>query len=88
VRSGRAALVKIHQEDGEPVPAGAVVQIQGDKEEMFVGRRGEAFVTGLQAQNEMLVRWREGRCTFSLPLPPAANDDVLRVGPVTCRRAR
>jgi len=88
VRSGRAALVKIHQEDGEPVPAGAVVQIQGDKEEMFVGRRGEAFVTGLQPRNEMQVRWREGRCTFTLSLPPAANDDVLRVGPVTCRRAR
>lgn len=88
VRSGRAALVKIHQENGEPVPAGAVVQLPGEKEEIFVGRRGEAFVTGLQAQNELHVRWREGSCSFSLALPPAANDDVLRLGPVTCRRSR
>jgi outer membrane usher protein len=87
VRSGRAALVKIHQDNGEPVPAGAVVQIRGDKEEMYVGRRGEAFVTGLQPNNELLVRWRGGRCSFALALPPAANDEVLRLGPVTCRRS-
>ena len=87
VRSGRAALVKIHQEGGEPVPAGAVVRIAGQKEEAYVGRRGEAFVTGLQPSNELQVRWREGSCAFTLALP-AANDDVLRLGPVTCRRSR
>jgi outer membrane usher protein len=85
VRSGRAALVKIQQENGEPMPAGALVQIQGDKQEFYVGRRGEAFVTGLQAGNELLVRHQAMRCGFRLDLP-AANDDVLRVGPVTCRR--
>jgi outer membrane usher protein len=87
VRSGRAALVKIHQEDGEPVPAGAVVRIQGQKDEVYVGRRGEAFVTGLQPANELQVRWRDGGCGFRLVLP-AANDEVLRLGPVTCRRGR
>jgi len=87
VRSGRAALVKIHQEDGEPVPAGAVVRIQGQKDEVYVGRRGEAFVTGLQPANELRVRWRDGGCGFRLVLP-AANDEVLRLGPVTCRRSR
>lgn len=87
VRSGRAALVKIHQENGEPVPAGAAVQVQGEKEPVYVGRRGEAFVTGLQPTNELVVRWREGSCGFQLTLP-AANDEVLRLGPVTCRRNR
>lgn len=87
VRSGRAALVKIHDEAGEPVPAGAVVQIKGQKEEAFVGRRGEAFITGMQDRNELLVRWKGSSCAFSLALP-AANDEVLRVGPVTCRSIR
>lgn len=87
VRSGRAALVKIHQEDGEPVPAGAVVSVQGQPGEVFVGRRGEAFVTGLQPRNELAARWPGGRCGFALALP-AANDEVLRLGPVTCRRSR
>ena len=85
VRSGRAAVVKIHQDNGEPVPAGAVVQIAGQKEETFVGRRGEAFITGLQPANDLRVRWRDGRCAFRLALP-AANDEVLRLGPLTCRR--
>lgn len=85
VRSGRAALVKIHQENGEPVPAGALVRIKGEKDEAFVGRRGEAFITGLQPANELQVRWREGACALRLELP-SANDEVLRLGPVTCRR--
>lgn len=86
VRGGRAAVVKIHQEDGEPVPAGAVLRVRGQPEEVFVGRRGEAFVSGLQPANEVDVRWRGGACAFSLALPAAANDEILRLGPVTCRR--
>lgn len=84
VRSGRAALVKIHDEKGEPVPAGAVVTVQGQAEEFYVGRRGEAFVTGLPDASTLRVRSRAGECTFPLQLP-AANDEVLRLGPVTCR---
>ncbi|HEY0823663.1 MAG TPA: fimbria/pilus outer membrane usher protein [Ramlibacter sp.] len=87
VRGGRAALVKIHQEDGEPVPPGAVVLVQGQQEENFVGRRGEAFLTGLEPANELQVRWRGGACSLALALP-AANDEILRIGPVTCRRKR
>jgi outer membrane usher protein len=88
VRSGRAAVLRIVQEDGEPVPPGATVNVQGQKEDVYVGRRGEAFVTGLQPANDLAVRWSSGSCTFPLTLPPAANDDVLRIGPVTCRRSR
>jgi outer membrane usher protein len=86
VRAGRAAVVKIHQEDGEPVPAGAVLRVRGQQEEVFVGRRGEAFVPGLEAANEVEVRWRGVACAFTLAVPPAANDEILRLGPVTCRR--
>jgi outer membrane usher protein len=85
VRSGRGAVVKIQDEKGEPVPAGSTVSLQGEKEDFFVGRRGEAFVTGLQPSNRLQVRTREGTCSFTLTLP-ASNDEVLRLGPVTCRR--
>ncbi|MEJ8838768.1 fimbria/pilus outer membrane usher protein [Ramlibacter sp. AN1133] len=88
VRSGRAALVRMQQENGEPVPAGAKVQVEGQKEEIYVGRRGEAFVTGLQAANRLDVHWPGGRCSLALAVPPAANDDVLRIGPVPCRSTR
>ncbi|GAB3665329.1 fimbria/pilus outer membrane usher protein [Ramlibacter alkalitolerans] len=88
VRSGRAALVRMQQDDGEPVPAGAQVRIEGQKEEVYVGRRGEAFVTGLQPANRLDVHWSGGRCSLALALPPAANDDVLRIGPLPCRSVR
>ena len=85
VRSGRGALVRIHQENGEPIPAGATVQIAGDKEEFFVGRRGEAFVTGLQEANRLAVRWKDGRCEVDVSLPAANDETVPRIGPLTCR---
>jgi outer membrane usher protein len=87
VRSGRGALVKIVDDQGEPIPPGAVVQIQGRGEEFYVGRRGEAFVTGLEDNTELQVKWKEGGCAFNLQLP-AANDEILRLGPVTCRSRR
>jgi outer membrane usher protein len=88
VRSGRAALVRMQQDNGEPVPAGAQVRIEGQQEEVYVGRRGEAFITGLQPANRLSVHWPGGACSLSLALPAAANDEVLRIGPVQCRSAQ
>lgn len=84
VRSGRGALVKIHFDDGEPAPAGAVIEVEGDKEEFFVARRGEAFLTGLGDRNQVRLKWRDASCTFSVALPPGTPDDIARVGPVVC----
>ncbi|MCG2594916.1 fimbria/pilus outer membrane usher protein [Ramlibacter sp. XY19] len=84
VRSGRGALVKIEFDDGQPAPAGAQVEVAGDKEEFFVARRGEAFVTGLQDRNELKLRWQGATCSFTVTLPPGTPDDIARVGPVRC----
>jgi outer membrane usher protein len=84
VRSGRGALVKIEFDDGEPAPAGAQVEVAGDKEEFFVARRGEAFLTGLQDRNEIRLRWQGASCTFTVALPPGRPDDIARVGPLRC----
>jgi outer membrane usher protein len=88
VRSGQAALVRIHQDSGEPVPPGAQVRVEGQPEEVYVGRRGEAFLTGLEGTVRAAVRWPGGACRFTLPVPAAANDEVLRLGPVTCGRTQ
>ncbi|MBI2770306.1 MAG: fimbrial biogenesis outer membrane usher protein [Burkholderiales bacterium] len=85
VRSGRAALVKIQLDDGDVAPAGALAQIVGDKQEFYVARRGEAFVTGLQPANKVALRWNGQECVFEVNLPPAANDEIARVGPVLCK---
>ena len=84
VRSGRGALIKIVMDDGEPAPAGAIVRIVGDKEEFYVARRGEAFVTGLQPGNRVTLKWKERQCSFEVTLPAESPDDIPRIGPFTC----
>jgi len=84
VRSGRGALLKIALDDGDVAPAGAVVQIEGDPEEFYVARRGEAFVTGLQKTNRMRLTWKNRQCTFEVTLPPETPDEFPRVGPLPC----
>ncbi|MBC5763269.1 fimbria/pilus outer membrane usher protein [Ramlibacter albus] len=84
VRSGRGALIKIVFDDGEPAPAGAEIEIVGDKAEFFVARRGEAFVTGLQERNELRLKWKGASCSFAVQLPKGEVDEIARVGPLTC----
>ena len=84
VRSGRGALIKIIFDDGEPAPAGALIELIGDKQEFFVARRGEAFITGLQTTNQIRLTYKDARCTLGVELPPGALDDIARVGPLTC----
>ncbi len=84
VRSGRAALIKILLEDGAPAPAAAEIELVGDSKEFFVARRGEAFITGLQAKNTLRLKWNGQSCTFSVELPESKSDDIARVGPITC----
>lgn len=85
VRSGRGALIKIVFDDGAPAPAGAEIELIGDKQEFFVARRGEAFITGLQPTNRLSLKWEGASCTFVVDLPPAGNqDEIARVGPLKC----
>lgn len=88
VRSGRAALVRLVLDDGDPAPAGGVVQIEGDQEEFYVARRGEVYVTGLQPDSRLQLKWNDQTCNFTLTLPKAAEDEVARVGPVRCAGMR
>ena len=85
VRTGRAALIKIVFDDGEPAPAGAVVRIEGDKEEFYVARRGEAFITGLQPVNRVLLTWNDRQCRFDVTLPTETKDEIVRLGPLPCK---
>ena len=85
VRSGRGALIKINLADGEPAPAGATVFLDGDPQEFYVARRGEAYVTGMQTDNKLLLKWKNQSCPLSVTLPAPAADDIARVGPVICQ---
>jgi outer membrane usher protein len=85
VRSGRGALIKIKFDDGEPAPAGAIAHIENDKQEFYIARRGEAFVTGLQAKSRVIVNWKEQQCQIEVTLPPEKADEIPRLGPLLCK---
>ena len=85
VRSGRAALIKIVLSDGQDAPAGAEIELVGDKQEFFVARRGEAFITGLQAKNTLKLKHKGSSCDIPVELPPEGkSDDIVRLGPLRC----
>jgi outer membrane usher protein len=57
VRKGYKALLTLTQA-GKPVPFGATVSVDGDSTNAsFVGDSGQAFLTGLQEQGELWVKW-------------------------------
>ncbi len=85
VRGGRGALLSFILKDGEYVPAGALVNIEGDKEEFYVARRGAAFVTGLESTDRVVVKWNGQQCKIDVVLPPESPDEIPRIGPLLCK---
>ena len=57
----------------------------GDKQEFYVARRGEAYVTGLETTNRLELKWKDQSCQFDVTLPTVTADDIARVGPVICQ---
>ena len=84
VRSGRAALLRIVLDDGQPAPAGAEIDLQGDAQVFYVARRGEAYLTGLQPSNRLRLRHGESACDIDVVLPEGKADEIVRLGPLKC----
>jgi outer membrane usher protein len=81
-RAGRAALLRIELGDGQAAPAGATLHV-GD-EVFYLGRRGEAFVTGLTGSSTAVLRWQGQQCHINIALPEKSQDDIARIGPLIC----
>lgn len=84
VRGGRAALLHIVLDDGQPAPPGATVHIEGEDHDFLVARRGEAYVTGLKLANRLQLRWGSQACNLDVQLPPGGDADIARLGPLRC----
>lgn len=70
--------------DGKPVPEGARVRVGPGLAEFIVARRGEAYVSGLQAGANLEVRWKDGACRVRMDGRPLATPGA-RNAPMTCR---
>ena len=86
VQPVRGALLRIVQESGTPVPAGARVRIDGQDRTFFVALDGETYVAGLSAKNRAVVSWRERACTLEIGLP-VGDDPQPRLGTFVCRES-
>ena len=81
----RGSLVRIVTENGDAVPAGAMLSIRG--ESFPVATNGEAWVTGLDAETDALVEWGAQRCAVRIPAADASKARP-RIGPLTCKAGR
>ena len=84
-RLGRAALLNIMFDDGEAAPAGATLTFDTTDQEFFVARRGQAYVTGLDTTNQVVLKWKNQQCTLVVLVPLLVKDDIARVGPLLCK---
>lgn len=85
VRGGRGALLTVMFEDGEVAPPGATMKIEGDTQEFYIARRGQAYITGLQPSNHVLLNWNNQQCKIDVTLPPEIPDEISRIGPLLCK---
>jgi outer membrane usher protein len=85
VHPSRGALVKIVQDDGSPVPAGAQVRVDGQEMVFPVALNGDVYLTGLFQRNRAIATYPDYRCAFEFDYPEA-GDPQPRLGPFVCRR--
>jgi outer membrane usher protein len=83
VKRSRGALITVVLENGELLPAGAVAQIVGEKDDFPAGQRGEVYLTGLAASNPLRVSWRGQSCEFTVPFPET-TEPLPHLGTYTC----
>ena len=84
VRPSGGALLQLMLDDGEPMPVGAEVRIDGAAEAFPVAHRGEAYVTGLRpGRNRLSAIWQSQQCDFDVDRGTATGT-LPRIGPIAC----
>ena len=87
VERSYGAVLKVLQEDGTPLPSGAVVLTAGRDEPAPAGTQGEVYVTRLGSQNHLRATWKGHACEFDVPFAPS-DDPLPHLGPFVCKAAR
>ncbi|WEP51089.1 fimbrial biogenesis outer membrane usher protein [Cronobacter dublinensis subsp. beijingensis] len=89
-REGHRLLLTLRRTNGEPVPFGALVTLDGvDGYESIVDEGGVAYLTGVKENGVVQVKWgnrADQRCEVSVALPdaPSVQGDLLTLA-ATCR---
>lgn len=78
------ALVKLVAQNGEPLPNGTVLHIDGNPEEFQVALQGEAYLTGMNKNNKVKASWYGQTCDFEVNLPDNPGP-LPHIGPIVCK---
>jgi outer membrane usher protein len=87
VERAYGAVLKVVQENGTALPAGAMVTLPGRDQPAPVGMQGEVYVTRLGKQNHLRATWKNHACEFDAPFAPS-DDPLPHLGPFTCKAGR
>ncbi len=81
-----AALVTVRLEDGSFPMAGTEVRIDGRKQPLVIGNRGQLFIEHLTVPLSARIALEAHWCRFKI-VPPTQSetDEIPRLPPVTCR---
>ena len=88
LRVQRQATLTLLQDNGRPVPTGALARLRGSRREFPVGTDGRAFLSGLHEHNRVLVDWPGGACALRLRLPSHLRDPLPELGRHLCSARR
>ncbi len=86
IKKSSALFFKIKTEDGEYVPAGAVIQIAPGEKVYLVGFDGEVYIEPIPNQNILKgkVKWSEQECYFNKKFS-VNNESILRINDIVCK---
>lgn len=86
---GQRALFTLLRGNGQPVPFGAIVSVNGIKNSGFiVGDNGQVYLTGLGENVDLIAQWGEGtdkQCRASYALKPSDTKNNIAVVSTVCR---
>jgi outer membrane usher protein len=85
VKRVRAALVRLSDRAGKPVPLGSAAQVEGSSEPQPVGYDGETYLTGLAAKNVVVVKLPSGAICKAQFEFAAKSGELPIIGPIPCQ---
>ncbi|HVV97759.1 MAG TPA: fimbria/pilus outer membrane usher protein [Rhodanobacteraceae bacterium] len=81
-----AASIVLHDADGQPLPLGSAVELNGDAHAgALVGYDGEVYFEGVAARNEVIAHLPSGDCRARFDYRYDAGR-VPAIGPLVCRK--
>ncbi len=84
IQFSHAALLKLVDEAGLPLPLGSTATLRASGAVVPVGYDGDAYVEGLSPRNELAVELPDGRrCTVAFGYKPLPGE-IPSIGPLRC----